>query len=218
MERLDIHVALEVCEIVIESATLVPIVFALSGLPIYVAQFPLAPLTRMHPAFSPCRAARPSHRVPAFRFIAFYWGQLKNSRTFLNTSSSFAVFTFPIELRIRWCSSEKALRTNKARLTEFAAFTIAGIQRNGESIVVSAARDLAENQIRAWKILNHQSRSALSAGSRKGNDNDFAGYRFDHAASSSGEFQSRARTDSLSSAPLNRVFCSHSFERSVSNG
>ena len=44
MERLDIHVALEVCEIVIESATLVPIVFALSGLPIYVAQFPLAPM------------------------------------------------------------------------------------------------------------------------------------------------------------------------------
>jgi hypothetical protein len=37
MERLDIHVALEVCEIVIESATLVPIVFALSGVPIYVA-------------------------------------------------------------------------------------------------------------------------------------------------------------------------------------
>jgi hypothetical protein len=71
MERVDIHVALEVCEIVTESAT---IVFALSGLPIYVAQFPLAPLTRMHPGFSPCRAARPSHGVPAFRFIAFYSG------------------------------------------------------------------------------------------------------------------------------------------------
>jgi hypothetical protein len=38
MERLDIHVALEVCEIGIESATLVPIVFALSGLPIYVVR------------------------------------------------------------------------------------------------------------------------------------------------------------------------------------
>jgi hypothetical protein len=53
MERLDIHVAHEVSEIVTESATLVPIVFALSGLPIYVAQFPLAPMTRMTPAFSP---------------------------------------------------------------------------------------------------------------------------------------------------------------------
>jgi hypothetical protein len=34
MERLDVHVALEVCEIFTESATLVLIVFALSGLPI----------------------------------------------------------------------------------------------------------------------------------------------------------------------------------------
>jgi hypothetical protein len=70
-----------------------------------------------------------------------------------------------------------------------------------------AARDLAENQIRAWKIGDHQSRPPFSAGSigpRKRNNNDFAGYRFDHAASSSGEFQSRPRTDSLSSAPLNR--------------
>jgi len=77
------------------------------------------------------------------------------------------------------------------------------IQRNGESIGVRAARDLAENQVRAGKIGNHQSGPAFSDGSRKRNDNDFAGYRFDHAASSSGEFQSRAKTDSLSSAPLN---------------
>jgi hypothetical protein len=34
------------------------------GLPIYVAQLPLAPLTRMYPAFSPFQAVRPSHRVP----------------------------------------------------------------------------------------------------------------------------------------------------------
>src|SRR5438034_6682517 len=65
-----------------------------------------------------------------------------------------------------------------------------------------AARDLAENQILAWKIGNHQSWPAFSAGPRKRNHNDFAGYRFDHAASSSGVFQSRPRTDSLSSAPL----------------
>jgi hypothetical protein len=100
--------------------------------------------------------------------------------------------------------AEKSLRTNAARLTEFAALTIALIQRNGETIEVRATGDLAQNQIRAWEIGQHQSWPPLSTvGSRKGNDNDFAGYRFDHAASSSGEFQSRARTDSLSSAPLN---------------
>jgi hypothetical protein len=74
---------------------------------------------------------------------------------------------------------------------------------------VRAAGDLAKNQIRAWKIGKHQSGPALSGGRispRKRNDNDFAGYRFDHAASSSGEFQSRASTDSLSSAPLNPSF------------
>ena len=99
--------------------------------------------------------------------------------------------------------SEKSLRPNEAWLTDLAAFTIAIVQRNGESIPVRPARDLTQDQIRAWKILNYQSGSALSAGARKRYVNDFAGYRFDHAASSSGEFQSRARTDSLSSAPLN---------------
>ena len=102
--------------------------------------------------------------------------------------------------------SEKSLRPNEAWLTDLAAFTIGIVQRNSERIPVRAARDLAENQIRAWKIGNDQSGTPLLAAAisaRKRNDNDFAGYRFDHAASSSGEFQSRARTDSLSSAPLN---------------
>ena len=58
---------------------------------------------------------------------------------------------------------EKSLRTNEAGLTDFAAFTIAVIQRNGESIPVRAARDLAQNQIRAWKIGDHQCRPLLSA-------------------------------------------------------
>jgi hypothetical protein len=53
MERVDIHVALEVCEIGIKSATLVPIVFALSDLPIYVAQFSLAPMIRSLPFYQP---------------------------------------------------------------------------------------------------------------------------------------------------------------------
>jgi hypothetical protein len=44
MERLDIHVVLELCEIVIEGATLVPIVFALSGLSIYVTSSRSAPV------------------------------------------------------------------------------------------------------------------------------------------------------------------------------
>ena len=101
---------------------------------------------------------------------------------------------------------EKSLRANKARPIELAAFTIAFIQWNGERISVRTAGNLAENQIRSWKIGNHQCRPALAGGRvvpRERYDNDFAGYRFDHAASSSGVFQSRARTDSLSSAPLN---------------
>src|ERR1041385_5623707 len=65
----------------------------------------------------------------------------------------------------------------------------------------------------AWKIGDHQCRPALSAiDARKRYDNDFASYRFDHAASSSGEFQSRPRTDSLSSAPLNAAFSSASYD------
>src|SRR5438034_3225348 len=112
--------------------------------------------------------------------------------------------------------AEKALRTDEARLRKLAAFKIAASQRNGESIGVRAAGDLAENQIFSWKIGNHQSRPAVSAiGVRKRDDNDFAGYRFDHAESSSGEFQSRPRTDSLNSAPLNAAFSSESFAPSA---
>ena len=60
--------------------------------------------------------------------------------------------------------AEKTLRTNEAGLTDFAAFTIGFIQRNGERIPVRAAGNLAENQIRTWKIGNHQSGSPLSTG------------------------------------------------------
>src|SRR5215472_7730114 len=108
---------------------------------------------------------------------------------------------------------EKSLRTDETGLTNFAAFTITFIQRDGERIPVPAAGDLAKNQIRTWKIGDHQCGPLLSCGRivpRKWNDNDFAGYRFDHAASSCGEFQSRPRTDSLSSAPLNGSFLSSS--------
>ena len=60
---------------------------------------------------------------------------------------------------------EKSLRTNEAGLTDFAAFTIAVIQRNGERIPMCAARDLAQNQIGAWEISNDQSGTPLFAGS-----------------------------------------------------
>src|SRR5437899_11665635 len=112
---------------------------------------------------------------------------------------------------------EKPLRTNEARLIDLAALTIAAIQRNGERIPVRAAGDLAKNQVSAGKIGDHQSGAPLFAATisaRKRNDDDFACYRFDHAASSSGEFQSRPRTDSLSAAPLNAVSSSESLESS----
>jgi len=54
---------------------------------------------------------------------------------------------------------EKSLRTNEGGLRELAVLKIATIQRNRESIRVRAARDLAENQIRAWKIGNYQPRA-----------------------------------------------------------
>jgi len=70
---------------------------------------------------------------------------------------------------------EKSLRTNEALMAELAAFKIGAIQRNGESIGMRAAGDLAENQILAWKIVDYQNGPALSAGGigpRKRYDND----------------------------------------------
>src|SRR5215813_4803512 len=99
---------------------------------------------------------------------------------------------------------EKALRSNVAGLIDLATLKIATIQRDRKTIVMRTACYLAENQIRSRKIGDHKSGPTLSAvRSWKRNYNDFACYRFDHAASSSGELQSIERTDSLSSAPLN---------------
>ncbi len=42
-------------------------------------------------------------------------------------------------------NAEKSLRTNETGLTDLTAFKIGNIQRDGESIVMRAARDLAEN-------------------------------------------------------------------------
>src|SRR5215471_6755530 len=135
-------------------------------------------------------------------FIEFFGGH------FSNCAKTDALF-----------DGEKPLRPDEARLTHPAAFTIAVVQRNSESIPVRASSDLAHNQIRPRKIGNHQRGPGLFGGSiipRKWNDNDFAGYRFDHAASSSGEFQSRPRTDSLSPAPLNGSLTSSSKGSGVS--
>src|SRR5437773_4464479 len=114
--------------------------------------------------------------------------------------------------------SEKSLRTNKARLRKLAAFKIAAGERNRESVGMRASRDLAENQIFTWQIGDHQCGPTLSGGRivpRKRDNNDFTDYRFDHAASSSGEFQSRARTDSLNSAPLNGSSTSFSLQLGI---
>ena len=57
---------------------------------------------------------------------------------------------------------EKSLRTNEGWLTDLPSFTIAVIQRHGKRIPVPTGRDLAENQIRAWKVGDHQRGPALS--------------------------------------------------------
>jgi hypothetical protein len=70
MERVDFHVALELCEIVSESATLVRIVFRLSPLSIYVASPRLGSvhflkLRRCYPR-SFAYVGRPASSIPAF--------------------------------------------------------------------------------------------------------------------------------------------------------
>jgi hypothetical protein len=151
MERLDIHVALEVCEIVIESATLVPIVFALSGLPIYVDQFPLAPLICSLPFSQPFGLPVHLAQFPLARLI-----KPKNLVNEELTCSLQYLFEFRfgdlpngVKDDVMF-KCEKPLRTNEAGLIELAALTIAAIQRNWKPIEVRAACDLAENQIRAW--------------------------------------------------------------------
>jgi hypothetical protein len=58
---------------------------------------------------------------------------------------------------------EQSLRSDKAGLIDFAAFAIAAVQRDGESIPVRATRDLTKNQISTWEIGNYQGGTSLSA-------------------------------------------------------
>ena len=46
--------------------------------------------------------------------------------------------------------TEKSLRTNEAGLIDLTAFTIGFIKRDGKTIGMRAAGDLAEDQVRAW--------------------------------------------------------------------
>jgi hypothetical protein len=125
MERLNIHVALEVCEIVIETATLMPIAFAVSCLPIDVAQFPLALLIRSLPltqlsglAFyliaSPHFFIRPENLVDEKRTRFLKHLIEFRCRYFSNRVKNDAVL-----------NGEKALRANEPRLRELAAFKVA---------------------------------------------------------------------------------------------
>jgi hypothetical protein len=103
-------------------------------------------------------------------------------------------------------NGEEPLWSDKARLAELPVLEIRSLQFDGRIITSRASRNLAEDQVVTWKIDQNEGGAALSRFQirlRERNDDDFAGYRFAHATSSSGEFQSRARTDSLNPAPLN---------------
>jgi hypothetical protein len=104
---------------------------ALSGFPVYVAQFPLAPFIELNNLIEK-RTHFPQHLIE-FRRLHLS-----------NRVNNDAVF-----------NCEKSLRTNEAWLGELSALKIATIQRNRKSIGSRAARDLTENQILAWKIDNY---------------------------------------------------------------
>src|SRR5437763_9991875 len=175
------------------------------SIPTLSLHYPL-PISHSRPSGCPSISSRPRISIHSLFVPSFVWLIEK-----LTHFHQYLVKFHRVHLSNRFkndavINCEKSLRTNEALLGELSVFEIGTIQRNGESIEVRPAGNLAENQILAWKILYHQSGPVLSAGDigpRKRYDNDFAGYRFDHAASSCGEFQSSARTDSLSSAPLN---------------
>jgi hypothetical protein len=101
---------------------------------------------------------------------------------------------------------EQAVRPNEARMGELSAFEVASVKRDGKTVGTRSRGDLAENYVVTRKIDQHEGRSAFPDRKirlRKWDNDDFAGYRFAHAASSSGKFQSRASADSLRAAPLN---------------
>ena len=101
---------------------------------------------------------------------------------------------------------------------KLSALEIGSIKWNGKAVSTRSRGDLAENHVVARKIDHHEGRSAFpdrKISLREWDDDDFAGYRFTHAASSSGEFQSRVRTESLRAAPLNGSSATLVFNRTA---
>ena len=99
------------------------------------------------------------------------------------------------------------MRSNEARLVQLTLLEVADAQRNGVAVRSCATGDLAENEIIAGEIHKDQRRPTLSEhqiGLRKGDDDDFTGYRFAHAWSSSELLQSLAKADLLNASPSNR--------------
>jgi len=108
----------------------------------------------------------------------------------------------------RLFNREQSIRSDVTPHFELAALEITRVERDRITIAVRLAGDLAEDQVVARQIDDNQCRPTLAqlqVGLRKGENHDLARYRFAHAASSSGVFQSRARTDSLASKPLNAL-------------
>lgn len=88
---------------------------------------------------------------------------------------------------------------------ELASLKIPTVEQDRIRVAMRLARDLAQDQVVPGKIDNDQRWAALSQleiGLRKWQNDNLAGYKFAHAASSSGVFQSRPRTDSLATNPL----------------
>jgi hypothetical protein len=87
---------------------------------------------------------------------------------------------------------------------QLAARQIPVIQSNRIEIGVGLARDLKQNQIVPRQVGDDKRWTALAWQEirlGKGQNDDIAHYRFAHASSSSGVFQSRAMTGSLAKRP-----------------
>lgn len=106
----------------------------------------------------------------------------------------------------RLFNGEQAIRPDVAADVKLAALKIALVQIDRIGVAVCLAGDLAKDQVIAGQVDDYKCGATLALlqiGLWKWQDDDVAGYRFAHAASSSGVFQSRASTASLANKPLN---------------
>lgn len=107
---------------------------------------------------------------------------------------------------------EQPVWSNEAWMRKLSALEIGDVKWNGKAVSARARGDLAENQDQ------HERRSTFpdrKISLREWDDNDLASYRFAHAASSSGEFQSRVRTESVRAAPSNGSSATLVFNRTA---